>query len=82
MFCVLQIRWLAAIDILFSSSKATCSICTTCSWVLNWKGSPIMMDSLHFKAHKKLYGLTGLVEFFFTAKSTLIVHNIGNNVWF
>ena len=40
-----------------------------------------MMDSLHFKAHKQLYGLTGLVEFFFTAKSMLIVCNIGNNVF-
>ena len=40
-----------------------------------------MMDSLHFKAHKKLDGLTGLVEFFFTAMSMLIVRNIGNNVF-
>ena len=40
-FCVLQIKWLAAIDIPFSSSKETC-------WVLKPKGTPLMMDSLSF----------------------------------
>ena len=81
-FCVLQIRWLAAIDIPFSSSKTTCSISTTsCCWVLKSKGTPLMMDSLRFKAHKKLDGSTGLVEFFFTAMLRLIARNIGDKVF-
>ena len=43
---MLQIRWLAAFDIPFSSSKTTCSISTTsCCWVLKSKGTPLMMDS-------------------------------------
>ena len=80
-FCVLQIRWLAAIDMPFSSSKTTCSISATSCWVLKLKGTPLMMDSLRFKAHKKLDGSTGLVEFFFTAMLRLIAHNIGNKVF-
>ena len=80
-FCVLQIRWLAAIDMPFSSSKTTCSISATSCWVLKLKGTPLMMDSLCFKAHKKLDGSTGLVEFFFTAMSRLIARNIGDKVF-
>ena len=38
---MLQIKWLAAIDIPFSSSKKTC-------WVLKPKGTPVMMGSLSF----------------------------------
>ena len=53
-FCVLQIRWLGAIDMPFSSSKTTCSISTTSCWVLKLKDTPLMMDSLRFKAHKKV----------------------------
>ena len=79
-FCVLQIRWLGAIDMPFSSSKTTCSISTTSCWVLKLKDTPLMMDSLRFKAHKKLDGSTGLVEFFFTAMLRLIAHNIGDKV--
>ena len=79
--CVLQIRWLAAIDIPFSSSKTTCSISATSCWVLKSKGTPVIMDSFHFKAHKKLDGSTGLVAFFFTAMLRLITHNIGNIVF-
>ena len=60
-FCVLQIRWLAATDMPFSSSKTTCSVSTTSCWVLKLKGTLLMMDSLRFKAHKKLNGSTGLV---------------------
>ena len=60
-FCVLQIGWFAAIDIPFSSSKTTCSIFTTSCWVLKSKGTPLIMDSLGFKAHKKLDGSTGFV---------------------
>ena len=40
-----------------------------------------MMDSLRFKAHKKLDGSTGLVEFFFTAILRLIARNIGDKVF-
>ena len=77
---MLQIRWLAAIDIRFSSSKTTRSISVTSCWVLKLKGTPLMMDSLRFKAHKKLDGSTSLVEFFFTAMLTLIAHNIGSKM--
>ena len=80
-FCVLQIRWLAAIDMPFSSSKTTCSISATSCWVLKLKDTPLMMDSLRFKAHKKLDGSTGLVEFFFTAMLRLIARNIGDKVF-
>ena len=80
-FCVLQIRWLAAIDIPFSSSKTTCSISATSCWVLKSKGTPLSFDSLRFKAHKKLDGSTGLVEFFFTAMLRLIARNIGDKVF-
>ena len=40
-----------------------------------------MVDSLQFKAHKKLDGSTGLVEFFFTAMLSLIACKIGNKVF-
>ena len=40
-----------------------------------------MMDSLRFKAYKKLDGSTGLVEFFFTAMLRLIARNIGDKVF-
>ena len=62
-FCVLQIKWLAA-NIPFTSSKTTCSISATSCWVLKSKGT-LMMDSLRFKAPKKLDGSTCLIEFFF-----------------
>ena len=39
------------------------------------------MDSLCFKAHKKLDGSTYLVEFFFTAMLRLIACNIGDKVF-
>ena len=80
-FCVLQIKWLAANDIPFTSSKTTCSISATSCWVLKSKGTPLIMDSLRFKAHKKLDGSTGLVEFFFTAMLRLIACNIGDRVF-
>ena len=80
-FCVLQIKWLAANDIPFTSSKTTCSIFATSCWVLKLKGTPLMMDSLLFKAHKKLDGSTGVVEFFFTAMVRLIACNIGSRVF-
>ena len=69
---MLQIRWLAAIDIPFSSSRTTSSISATSCWVLKLKGTPLMMNSLRFKVHKKLDASTGLVEFFFTAMLRLI----------
>ena len=40
-----------------------------------------MLHSLCFKAHKKLDGSTGLVEFFFTVLLRLIAHNIGEKVF-
>ena len=40
-----------------------------------------MMDSLRLKAHKKLDGSTGSVEFFFTAMLRLITHNIGDKMF-
>ena len=49
-FCVLQIEWLAATDIPFNSSKTTCSISATSCWVFKLKGTPLIMDSLRFKA--------------------------------
>ena len=43
---VLQIKWLAANDIPFNSSKTTSSISSTSCWVLKSKGTLLMMDSL------------------------------------
>ena len=40
-----------------------------------------MMDSLRFKAHKKLDGSTGLVKFSFTAMLKLLACNIGDKVF-
>ena len=40
-----------------------------------------MMDSLYFKAHKKLDGSTGLVKFFFTGMLRLIAHDIGDKLF-
>ena len=59
-FCVFQIRWLAAIAISFSSSKTTSNISATSRWVLKSKGTPLVMGCLRFKAHQKLDGSTGL----------------------
>ena len=78
---MLQIKWLAATDIPFSSFKTTCSISTTSYWVLKSKGTPLMMDRWRFMAHEKLDEQTGLVEFFFTAMVRLIACNIGNKVF-
>ena len=80
-FFVLQIRWLAAIDISFNSFKISCSFFATSYWVLKSKGAPLGMDRLSFKNHRKLDGSTGLVKFFFTAALRLIVCNIGNKVF-
>ena len=80
-FCVLQIRWLATIDLRLSPSKTTCSIFSTSCWVLKSKGTPVMMDNFCFRAHKKLYGSTGLVEFLFATMLRLIARNIGDKVF-
>ena len=40
-----------------------------------------MLDKLRFKAHKKLDGSIGLVEFFLTAMLRLMAGNMGNK-WF
>ena len=77
---MLEIKWLAVHDTPFSSSKTTWSISATSSWVLKPKGTSLMLDSLHFKAHRKLGGSTGFVEFFFTAMLRLIAGNIGHKV--
>ena len=60
-FCMLQSRWLAVIDIPFSLSKTKCSNSATSCWVLKSKGTPLMTDRLRFKAHKRLDGSTVLV---------------------
>ena len=80
-FCVLQINWFAARDTPFSSSKTTCNISATSSWVLESKGTPLKLDSLHFKAHKKLDRSAGLFEFFFTAMLRLTARNIDDKVF-
>ena len=76
-FCVLEINWLAARDTPFSSSKITGTSCL----VLKSKGHLLKLDSLCFKAHKKLDGSTGLFEFFSMAMLRLIAHNIGDKVF-
>ena len=40
-----------------------------------------MMDSLRFKAHKKLDRSTALIEYFFTVMFRLIAGNIGDKVF-
>ena len=80
-FCVLEINWLAAIDTPFSSSKTTCKITGTSCLVLKSKGHLLKLDSLCFKAHKRLDGSTGLFEFFSMAILRLIAHNIGDKVF-
>ena len=42
-FCVLEIKWFAANDTPFSSSKTTCSIPATSCWILKSKGTPLML---------------------------------------
>lgn len=64
-FCVLEIKWLAANDTHISSSKTTCSIYATSWCILELKDTPVMLNSLRFKAPKKLDGSAGLVEFFY-----------------
>ena len=66
-FCVVEINWLASKDTPFSSSKTTCNISATTFCVLKSKGTPLKLDSFRFKVHKKLYGSTGLFQFFFVA---------------
>ena len=80
-FRVLEINWFAERDTPFSSSKTTCNISATSCWVLKTKGTPFKLDSLHFKAHKKLDGSTGLVKIFFTVMLILIAHNMGDKVF-
>ena len=77
---MLEINWLAARDTPFSSSKTTCNISATSCWVLKSKGTPLKLDRLPFKAHKKLDGSTGLLEFFLTVMLRLMARNIGDRV--
>ena len=79
-FCVLEINWLAAKDTPFRLSKATSNISATSCWVFKLKGTPLKLDSLHFKPHKKLDGSTGLFEFFFMAMLRLNARNIDGKV--
>ena len=44
-------------------------------------GVTLVLDKLRFKAHKKLDGSIGLVEFFLTAMLRLIARNMGDK-WF
>ena len=73
---VLEIKLLAANGTPLSSSKITCSISATSCWQLKSKGVILLLDKLHFKAHKKFDGLIGLVEFFLTAMLRLIARNM------
>ena len=79
--CVSEINWLAARDTPLISSKTTCNISATSCWVLKSKGTPLKLDSLRFKANKKLDGSTVLFEFFFMAMLRLMAHNIGDKVF-
>ena len=82
-FCVLEINWLAARDTPFSSSKTTCNISATFSWVLKSKGTPLKLNSLRFKTHKKLDRSTGLFKFFFYGHSeTDSSSHRWRSVWF
>ena len=62
---------LNAIEIPFSSSKKNC-------WVLKPRGTPLMIDSLSFKAHKKLERSIVLVEFLFTVMLRQIARSVSN----
>ena len=66
-FFVLEINWITARHTPFSSSKTTCNTSATSWWVLKSKDTSLKLDSLRFKAHKKLDGSTVLFEFFFMA---------------
>ena len=77
-FWVLQIKWITANDISFSSSQTTYSISSTSHWSLKLKGRCLMMDILGSKAHKKIDEPIGLVQFFFTAMLRLRACNIGD----
>ena len=77
----IEINWLAARDTPCSSSKSTCNISGTSCWVLKSKGTPLQLDSLRSKAHKKSDGSTGLFQFFFTTMLKLIAHNICDKVF-
>ena len=79
--CVSEIKLLAANDTPLSSSKTICSTSGTSCWELKSKGATFVLDKLHFKAHKKFDGSTGLVEFFLTAMLRLIACNMGDK-WF
>ena len=78
---MLEINWFAARDTPFSSCKTTCNISTTSCWVLKLNGTPLKLDSLHFKAHKKLDVSTGLFEFFFKGMLRLIACSKGDKVF-
>ena len=80
-FCVLEIKCLAAYDTIFSLSKTTWSISATSCWVLKWQNTPLMLDSLHLNAHGILDGSTDLVESTFTAILRMIARNIGDKVF-
>ena len=77
---VLEIKLLAANDTPLSSSKTTCSISATSCWELKSKGITLVLDKVHFKAHKKLDGSTGFLEFFFMVMLRLMACNIGDKV--
>ena len=73
---MLEINWLATMDTYFSSSKTNCNISAKSCRVWKAKGIPFKLDSLRFKADKKLDGSRGLVKRF-----ELIAHNIGDKVF-
>ena len=55
-FCALEIKWLAANDTPFGSSKTACNISATSCWVLKSDGTPLMLGSFCFITHKKFDG--------------------------
>ena len=79
--CVLEIKLFAATDTPLSPSKTTCSVLALFYWELKSKGATLVLDKLHFKAHKKFDASIGLVEFLLTAMSRLIARNMGDK-WF
>ena len=55
---------LAIVEWPFNSSNTTWRISGTSCWVLNWKGTCLLVESFLWSAHKKLEGSRGVVRLF------------------